>query len=90
MRHILGDSAVPVRGGHGTLRLGSTTPRFCFISSPISDPIKPSLAKSEARVTGFFSHMTGSLPRARRKGRAKDSFREWPGDTKEGLLPEVK
>lgn len=38
MRHILGDCAVPVRGGHGTLRLGSTTLYFCFISSPISDP----------------------------------------------------
>jgi hypothetical protein len=37
-------------------------------------------------MTGFF-HMTGLLLNARRM---EDAFREWHGDAKERLLPEVK
>lgn len=51
-------------------KAGKHNSMFCFISSYISDSIKPSLGKPEARVTGF-SHMTGSFLSARRKGESR-------------------
>lgn len=72
---------MPVRGGAGTLRLGSTTPHFIsfhFLSLHFVSqvPIKPSLGKPKARVTGFF-HMSGSLPSPRRL--EEDAFTEQHG-----------